>query len=108
MRRSSSSYEDLRDELQSQISDLGSELRSLRKSVAARSADRYEDVRDTAGDLFDDIWSGIQEHLPTRKEVRKYGRSANRAIQDHPGTSAATAVVGIAVLGFLAMLLFRR
>ena len=33
MRRSTSSYEDLRDELQSQIADLGSELRSLRKSV---------------------------------------------------------------------------
>lgn len=108
MRRSTSRYEDLRDELQSQISDLGSELRSLRKSVAARSADRYEDVRDTAGDFFDDIWSGIQEHLPTRKEMRGYGRSANRAIHDHPGTSAATAVVGIAVLGLLVALLFRR
>jgi len=108
MRRSVSSYEDLRDELQSQISDLGSELNSLRKSVASRSADRYVDVRDGAGDLIDDLWSGFMDHLPSRKQVRRQARSANQAMHDHPGTTAATAVVGVAVLGLLIALLLRR
>ncbi len=108
MRRSVSSYEDLRDELQSQISDLGSELSSLRKSVASRSADRYVDVRDGAGDLIDDLWSGIMDHLPSRKQVRRQARYANKAMHDNPGTTAATAVVGVAVLGLLIALLMRR
>ncbi|NMG39091.1 hypothetical protein GRZ55_07545 [Chelativorans sp. ZYF759] len=108
MRRSTSSYEDMRDELQSQIADLGSELRALRKSVGARSADRYEEVRDSAGDLFDDIWTGIQDFIPSKKEVRRHARYANKTMHDHPGTTAATAVVGVAVIGLLALLLTRR
>lgn len=108
MGRHASSYEDLRDELSSQISDLGSELRALRKSVSQRSVDRYEDVRDGAGDLFDGIWSALSDNLPSRKQVHRQTRRARRAVYDNPGTSAAGAVVGIAVLGLLATLLLRR
>jgi len=108
MRRSISSYEDLRDELQAQIADLGSELNSLRKSVASRSADRYVDARDGAGDLIEDLWSGIMNQLPSRKQVRRQARYANQAMHDNPGTTAATAVVGVAVIGLLIALLMRR
>ncbi|MFN4274063.1 MAG: hypothetical protein ACK4F5_14735 [Aliihoeflea sp.] len=108
MGRQLSSYEDLRDELQSQISDLGNELRALRKSVSKRSVDRYEDVRDGAGDLFDGIWAVVSDNLPTRKQIHRQARRANRAVYEHPGTSAAGAVFGLAVLGLLAMLLLRR
>jgi ElaB/YqjD/DUF883 family membrane-anchored ribosome-binding protein len=108
MSRSVSSIEELRDELQSQIADLGSELRSLRKSVARRSASRYEDLYDGAGDLLDEMWSRISDNLPSSRQVRRHARSAGRTVQEHPGTTAATALVGIAVLGLLFSLLLRR
>ena len=66
------------DELQAQIADLGSELNSLRKSVASRSADRYVDARDGAGDLIEDLWSGIMNQLPSRKQVPPPGRATQK------------------------------
>jgi len=46
--------------------------------------------------------------LPSRKQVRRQARYANQAMHDNPGTTAATAVVGVAVIGLLIALLMRR
>lgn len=108
MSRSTSNFEDLRDELQSQIADLGSELRALRKTVIKRSGSHYEDVREGAGDLLDEVWSRVSDSLPSRRQIRRQARHANRVVQEHPGATAASALVGLAVLGLLASLLLRR
>jgi gamma-glutamyl:cysteine ligase YbdK (ATP-grasp superfamily) len=109
MSRTYSSVEELRDELQSQIADIGSELRSIRKSLAKRAPQpRQSDLYEGMTDMFEDMLDRIADVLPDMRNVRKRARSAGRTLQEHPGTTATSALVGVAVLGILAALLLRR
>jgi ElaB/YqjD/DUF883 family membrane-anchored ribosome-binding protein len=93
---------DVEEDLEQQVARLSKEIAALRNSFTRRGSDAYEDARDTASGLYGDMRHRFVGTLPT---MRKQAREAERVARDHP---AATALVGLAVIGLLATMLIRR
>jgi hypothetical protein len=94
---------DLTDiDLERQVDALSKELVALRRSVARRGGGYYEDGRDMALDAYSDIAERVSHSLPY---IRKRARMVEATARDHP---AATAAVGLVVLGLIATLAFSR
>lgn len=97
------SFSDMTDiDIQKQIATLSRELAALKKVASKRGSAYYEDGRDAAWDAYSDIASRIGEHLPA---LRSRARAAEGAARDNPAVAAA---IGVAVVGLLATMLFRR
>jgi hypothetical protein len=89
-------------DLERQVAALSKELAALRRSVARRGSDYYEDGRGVAIDAYSDIAERVSHSLP---HIRKRARMVEATARDHP---AATAAVGLVVLGLIATLAFSR
>ena len=89
------------DDLEARLAYLTKEMSSLKKALSRRSADAYDDARETAGDLYSDLRDRFSEAMPI---VGKHARDAREVARHHP---AATAVVGLFVVGLLATMLAR-
>ena len=90
------------EDIETRIARLSKELSSLRKAAAKRGAQSYEDGLELASDTYDEWRDRFEEALP---RIRKGARRIERSARDNP---AATALVGLAALGLLALLLSRR
>lgn len=90
------------DDLEAQVAHLSRELSALKKALSRRGSDAYDDARDSAADLYGDLRDRFSYALPM---MRRHGRAAGEAARDHP---AATAVVGLVVVGLLAAMLARK
>ena len=96
-------FSDLTDiDLEKQVASLSRELSALKRSLARRGGDYYEDGRSAAADRYSDLMDRISDHLPS---VRRRARALETTARDHP---AATAAVGLVVLGLVATLVFSR
>lgn len=96
-------FRDLTDmDLEQQAAALSKELAALKKAVARRGSGYYEDGRDMAMDTYSDIAERVSHSLP---HLRKRARMVEATARDHP---AATAAVGLLVLGLIATLAFSR
>ena len=89
-------------DLEKQVASLSRELAALKKVVAKRGGAYYEDSRDAAWDYYSDFADRIGHSLPA---LRKRARMMQSTAQDHP---AATAAIGLVVLGLVASLVFSR
>ena len=89
-------------DLEKQVAVLSKELAALRKEMSKRSGAFYAEGRDTVSDYYSDLAERIGERIP---DLRKRARAIEGTARDHP---AATAAVGLAVLGLLATLLFSK
>ena len=96
-------FSDLTDlDLERQVAALSRELAALRRTVARRGGSAYESGRDAAADTYADLVDRIGERLP---DLRRRARAIESTARDHP---AATAAVGLVVLGLLATMLLSR
>ncbi len=86
---------DWRDDLSDQLDALRSEISSLRKETARRSGHALSSTRHSGEDLI----HSIRDYLHPRGSF--YERGWRRA-SDHPGTTAAAALVGVALIGLAA------
>ncbi|TIN18474.1 MAG: hypothetical protein E5Y31_26210 [Mesorhizobium sp.] len=89
-------------DLDRQVAALAKELASLKRIVARQSGAYYQDGRDAALDTYSDLAGRLRDAMPA---IRKQGRVIEKSARDHP---AATAAVGLVVLGLVASLLFSR
>lgn len=96
-------FRDLTDiDLEQQVAALSKELAALRRTVARRGSGYYEDGRGIAMDTYSDIAQRVSDSLPY---FRRRARMLEATARDHP---AATAAVGLVVLGLIASLAFSR
>ncbi|HEU4987381.1 MAG TPA: hypothetical protein VFT89_09985 [Rhizobiaceae bacterium] len=96
--------EELQEDLQDQLDGLRQEITQLRKDIAKRSSRAYRQGRHYGDDAMDMFRDYLESAIPA---LRRNARSFERTARDHPMTTAATAVVGLAVIG-LAVALFSR
>jgi len=89
-------HKDVEGVLSDQIQSLRDELRSLRKQASKRGSHSYNDARESAADLIEEISEAL---APAVAQVRKQAHHAGETMRGHP---AATAVVGVLVLGLIA------
>ncbi|MER9296090.1 hypothetical protein NKI38_06250 [Mesorhizobium sp. M0621] len=89
-------------DLDRQVAALTKELASLKRAVARRGGAYYEDSRDAALDTYSDLAERLRDAMPA---IRRQGRVIEKSARDHP---AATAAVGLVVLGLVISLLFSR
>lgn len=89
-------------DLDRQIAALSRQLLDLKKALAKRGDAYYEDSREAAADYYSQLADQLQDALPA---IRRKGRAIERTARDHP---AATAAVGLVVLGLLAGLVMSR
>lgn len=102
MARSSQIRDDVVESLEAQLATLRKEVSGLRKTLSRRSARAYDSASETAGEVYEDLAERWADALP---QIRKGARVVERSARDNP---AVTAAVGIAVVGLLALLVFRR
>jgi uncharacterized protein YukE len=102
MARSSQIRDDVVESLEAQLATLRKEVSGLRKTWSRRSARAYDSASETASEVYEDLAERWADALP---QIRKGARVAERSARDNP---AVTAAVGIAVVGLLALLVFRR
>lgn len=96
-------FRDLTDiDLERQVDALSKELAALRRTVARHGGGYYGDGRDIAIGAYSDIAERVSHGLPY---IRKRARMVEATARDHP---AATAAVGLVVLGLIATLAFSR
>jgi hypothetical protein len=96
-------FRDLTDiDLEQQVFALSKELATLKRTMAKRGGGYYEDGRDMTMDTYSDIAERISHSLPY---FRKRARMVEATARDHPAASAA---VGLLVLGLIATLVFSR
>ncbi|KQZ81966.1 hypothetical protein ASD64_09505 [Mesorhizobium sp. Root157] len=89
-------------DLEKQVAGLSKELAALKKEMSKRGGAFYAGGRDAVSDYYTDIAERIGARLP---DLRKRAKAIESSARDHP---AATAAVGLAVLGLLVTLLFSR
>ncbi|MDN2568364.1 hypothetical protein N1F89_19235 [Aquibium sp. A9E412] len=97
--------EDLTDDLREQLDELRHDIARLRRDVSGRSARAYRGSRHMADEVAEALREYADAALPT---LRRGARVARRQAHDHPGSTAAVALVGLAVLGLGASLFLRR
>ena len=86
------------DDLDAQVARLQKEVASLRRQLAKRGAAAYDETSERAADLYDDVIARLGEAVP---QIAKQSRVVGKAASDNPVT---TAVIGLAVLGLLALM----
>lgn len=89
-------------DLDKKFASLSRQLDDLRKALAKQGDAYYEDGRDTASDYYSQFAERLHEALPA---IKRRGRALERTARGNP---AATAAVGLVVVGVLAGLLFSR
>ena len=90
--------DNLGDDLDAQVARLQKEVASLRRQLAKRGAAAYDETSERAADLYDDVIARLGEAVP---QIAKQSRVVGKAASDNPVT---TAVIGLAVLGLLALM----
>ena len=96
-------FRDLTDiDLDQQVAALSKELAALKKTLARRGGGYYQDGREMVMDAYSDIAERVSGSLP---HFRRRARMVEATARDHP---AATAAVGLVVLGLIATLAFSR
>ncbi len=96
-------FSDLNDiDLEKQVAALSRELSALKRTVARRGGSYYESGREAAAESYSDLMDRISDHLPA---VRRRAHALETTARDHP---AATAAVGLVILGLVATLVFSR
>lgn len=86
---------DWRDDLSEQLDALRSEIASLRREASRKSSRAVSSTRHTGEDVF----HAIRDYFSPPQSF--YERSWRRA-SDNPGTTAAAALVGVALVGLAA------
>ncbi|MCP1200200.1 hypothetical protein [Notoacmeibacter sp. MSK16QG-6] len=86
---------DWRDDLSEQLDALRSEITSLRRDASRKSSRALSSTRHTSEDVF----HAIRDYFSPPQSF--YQRGWRRA-SDNPGTTAAAALVGVALVGLAA------
>lgn len=93
---------DVESLLSDQIHSLQEELKALRRQAGKRGSQSYSDARDSAADLVDEIYESVG---PAVAQLRRQARHAGETVRSNP---AATAAVGLVVVGLIATLFASR
>lgn len=93
---------DLSDDMEVQIAKLQKEVASLRKSLGKQGAAAYDQGRDAASDLYDDLAERLTDALP---HLRKQSERVGKVAGENP---LATALIGVGLVGLLAIFFSRR
>ena len=89
-------------DLDKKVASLSRQLDDLKRTLAKHGDAYVEDGREAASDYYARLGERLHEALPA---IRRRGRAIERTARDNP---AATAAVGLVVVGLLAGLLFSR
>jgi ElaB/YqjD/DUF883 family membrane-anchored ribosome-binding protein len=87
---------DVEGMLADQISSLQEELKSLRRQASKRGGQSYSEARESAADLVEEIGDAL---APAVAQLRRQARHAGETARSNP---AATAAVGLVLLGLAA------
>jgi ElaB/YqjD/DUF883 family membrane-anchored ribosome-binding protein len=87
--------------LEAQIASLRKELASLKRSLARQGGSSYEAGQEQLADLYEDFQDWLSDTMP---QLRSRARAAGRVMEDN----STAIIVGAAVVGLLAALLFAR
>lgn len=91
------SADDIRKEMEKQISELKKEVAQLTKSLSARGEGLYDDLRESAQGYYGEA-SGRAKSAA--KQVRQQAHMVSEAVRENPGT-AATVLSSAGLFGFL-------
>ncbi|OXT02537.1 hypothetical protein B7H23_06500 [Notoacmeibacter marinus] len=86
---------DWRDDLSEQLEALRGEIASLRRDASRKSSRAVASTRHTGEDVFETI----RDYFNPPKSFYQRG---SRLASDNPGTTAAAALVGVALVGLAA------
>lgn len=96
--------DELQDDLQEQLESLRREIQSVRKGIAKRGYGAYRDSRHFGEELVDMLRDYLEDAIPS---MRRGAHALEKTARRNPGTTAATVLVGAAVIG-LAVAFFAR
>jgi ElaB/YqjD/DUF883 family membrane-anchored ribosome-binding protein len=89
--------DDIRKELEKQISDLKKEVTQMSKSLSERGGALFDSVRDGAEDAYDET---SRRASKATRQMRHQAHVVSDAIRENPGT-AATVLSSAGLLGFI-------
>lgn len=92
----------IEDDLEAQVARLTREVSRLKRSAGGRGTHYYHGARDGMTDLYEELFERMADVLPV---IRKRARRVNRAARDNP---AMVGLAGLALLGIVAAILYRR
>ncbi len=89
-------------DLDKKVASLSRQLDDLKRVLARHGDAYYEDGREAASDYYSQLSERLHDALPA---IRRRSRALERTARDNP---AATAAIGLVVVGLLAGLLLSR
>lgn len=90
------------DDLERQVERLKHDLTALSRSLSRRGSRYYDDARESTGNLYEEMSERVADAMP---HLREQARHAGKTARENP---VATAAVGLAIVGLLALLVSRR